>query len=822
MSGERHGDGEGDLHTEAIERRLTAALHEVVGGERAPDVLAAVLARRASGDRPAADHEFAASAPRRRAVVAAALVLLGTAVVVGTLWTARSQTDAGDRAAPRGATPGDSAPPQGPSPIRELTDPAAIAALPADLTAIAARNLDDAAVAALIARCPALTDLRIHASTASRRADDPETPVSISDAALAAIAGLDRLRRLELVGTDRVRGPGLRQLPALPLLEDLTLASFDLDDEALAVLPRLPSLRRLDLHLNHGFGERGVAAIATCPGLRTLVLRGCSPLTPEWLAALGRLTALEDLDLSGIGTTWRGAATEQLARARQPELQMLIEQAGRNGSRLGVAAIAGWPKLRRIALADGHELESSIGMVLRTRCPALQEVVLAHCPRVDDTTVAELLGLRHLRKLDLSGCAKVTETSGDLLLLARQLREVVFEECEWLTLASAERLLASGKRVANHRQEPGYDRALAALVERFAAALAQPSYAMVRELGKLAVLPPDLEYLELRGLGDEAAVLLARRPGLRGVQFIAEAKGAALTDVGLRILAGIATIEAIELLGARGITAKGIAELAALPSLRQVRIVGVDLDDDALVQLARCGALTELELSGVRTFGDRGIQALAGCRTLRRLSLRTCAQLTSPMIARLAPLVALESLDLDGIQGIDDAALLALAPLTALRELRLEGAAVTAHGMPAVATMAALRVLHLGECRGLSTAALAHLPAGITELQIGGCAGLDRDAGRLLRDRLPGLVQLDVHGNSWLDDAALAAVLQLPKLESLAIFDCTALTAASLPALRTAPALLRLDAMRLPWLSRAEAARLETERPGLVVRDRGW
>src|SRR5262245_8635552 len=94
------GRGGRELRDAAWERSLEAGLREVVGGERAPDVTAAVRARHAAGE-VVTGGEAPPASPFRQRWLAAALLLLGAAVVVATLVGRR----AAERPAPASAAP---------------------------------------------------------------------------------------------------------------------------------------------------------------------------------------------------------------------------------------------------------------------------------------------------------------------------------------------------------------------------------------------------------------------------------------------------------------------------------------------------------------------------------------------------------------------------------------------------------------------------------------------------------------------------------------------------------------------------------------------
>lgn len=802
---------------EVMQRRLDWALREVAGGEQAPDVTAAVLARAARGD---VVDDGAVAPARARPWLAAALLMLGIGVVVAVFVAERQRS-------PAAPDPEVLVAPQGGEECIEVTQFEAIASLPRDARAVELRNLDDAAVKALVRRCPKLEHLRVFASTAYSRAGDPARAVSITDAALTDIGLLTDLRNLQLIGTNEVRGDGLRQLERLPMLMDLELSYFDLDDDALQVMPRLPSLQRLSLHANIGFGDRGLAAIANCPGLRQLVLTSCSQLHAGSLRQLGRLVHLRQLNLNGIGNSWRGLGQPD-ARLYEP-IERAKAEAERTGAGMRVAGLSDWPELTYLDLGGNHLLEPEVGQRLREGCPNLRMLELPDCPLIDDTTVAEVLGLRHLRRLDLSKCAKISEFSLPLLIAATQLQEIHLDDTPWLNLRQAEQLFASGKRVlATKTGDAAFNAGMAVLASRYEAALSQPRYERVASLAEIEALPADVTHVEVRDLGDAAAVALAKRPGLVGVRFCGDPGRLRLGDEAFAAFARMRSLAELDLRNVDGVHDSGLRQLQGLPQLHVLRLRGLNDADDSLTMLAalaslpKFAALEELDLMGTTTFVEQGLDAIVACKQLTRLSLRGCEQLRPQWIARLGALTGLESLDLIGVRGVDDDALDGLRPLTRLRTLLLANGSFTAAGLRAVDGMRALQSLALSDSRQLGTSALLHLPVTLTDLHLGGCSGMDASAGVLLRDRFPGLLRLDVAGDDWVDDAALGAILQLPRLESLVIRSCKNTTAKSFAAIVAARSLRRLDARLCGWLTEALAKQLEEKRPELQVTSKTW
>lgn len=812
MSGEPERD-------EVLERRLDWALGEAVGGERAPDVTTAVLARHAAG----VDVEVDAPGdPRARWWVVAALVVFGIGAVV-----AVSELERG------GSTPSFTDAPERAQPAQDLavvTTRDRIAELPVDARAVELRDLDDAAVATLVARCPRLQHLRIFASTAYRHTADPLPAVSITDAAIEHVAGLRDLRRLDLIGTDGVKGPGLSHLENLPLLSDLTLSHFDLGDAALQFLPRLPSLRGLDLTLNHGFGSpseagtgsAGVAAIARCPGLQRLTMHACSQVHADALRHLSALRGLVELDLGG-GQSSRGFAGPAHAALARDIREMVSIAREQFGAGVRDEVVADWPKLRVLRLGGSVLLTPALGKRLRELCPRLVTLDLSDCPGIDDATVSAVLGLTKLRVLDLSRCRGVTPAVMPGLR-SSLLAELTLDETSWLTLDHAEALFTSGKRVKSARQgDAAFEAGMQALALEYASRLAvRPE--QVHSLGDIEALPDDLaEFeVEVRGLGDDAARLLARRPDLRRVAFVRSEGRMPLSDAGLAALAKLSRLQSLELVGVDDVTGEGLRHLLACRELESLRCVGMKLDDAALALLPALPSLRRLDLTGVRTFGARGLAAVATCAGLRELVLVGCSQLEPEWLAGLGALTALTRLDLTRTGGVTDLALAGLRPLAELGELRLAEGAVTAIGAAAFAGMPKLTTLDLSDNAGLTTAALQHLPASLEVLALDRCLALDADAAAALRARAPGLRSLSLARADWLLDPGLAVILSLPRLEILNVSAATRPTKASLPALRAARALRVLDGSHCSWIDDDAVAELRAARPDLEVRRRVW
>ncbi len=142
---------------------------------------------------------------------------------------------------------------------------------------------------------------------------------AVTDAGLLHIRGLSQLQHLELRGT-RILGAGLQHLPMS--LESLDLTDTNVSEEAISRLPRLPSLRTMDLN-RLALGDAVAEILGRFPELRHLELDG-TRITDDGLKRLLELNpALERLELRGTVTSVEAAAElikthSQLTIVREP------------------------------------------------------------------------------------------------------------------------------------------------------------------------------------------------------------------------------------------------------------------------------------------------------------------------------------------------------------------------------------------------------------------------------------------------------------------------------------------------------------------------
>src|SRR5262249_41943934 len=260
----------------------------------------------------------------------------------------------------------------------------------ADTRAVLGTDLDDDAAAALL-RLRDLRELEIRYPYAmvlglGLKTTPPKDPRCITGKSFDVFAQLTKLQSLRLrgaYGLDETcvtggSGPGpeaivaatLGQLERLPVLEDLALSHLDLPAYALAALPRLRSLRRLDLTANYGVDGDSIGALLQCTSLQSLSLHACMKLPGIAIARLAGLPALEELDVGDLdGINWRSApdlggnnadAGEKARHERMAkELRVATERRRKAEPDLGVTddALRGLshaPKLRVLDIAQAR------------------------------------------------------------------------------------------------------------------------------------------------------------------------------------------------------------------------------------------------------------------------------------------------------------------------------------------------------------------------------------------------------------------------------------------------------------------------------------
>lgn len=481
--------------------RLDWALGETLGRESPPDLAAATVERWRRGEASA----LPANGPRSTSWRTSIGWLLAAAVVFAFAWLAQPETTDGREALVQD-------PATGTERMPTVTSRAEVDALPEGSLGVVGVGLDDDAVRGLV-RLRRLRWLELRYPEAltlglGLKTPPPENPACVTGAAFEILGSLSQLRTLRLVGawgltesfppdaTSRaaIAQSTIGQFERLPLLRELALSSFDVPAWALEPLPRLPSLRELDLSANYGVDADAVAILVRCERLERLDLHACMTLEGAAIAKLAGLPALADLDVGDLdGLGWRSGIRPFLGPvAKQSEQEAHAAFGARvvGVTDMALAGLANAKSLRRLRMtqprctmagmkhldtfpllvdldvfgfgsepARPDELADFLPQLeklaacgafgdafcraLRAKQTKLRSLELPACYAITDAGLAELLAIPTLRDLDVRQSRGLTAAAMPLLERAVHLERLDLRHVDWVTKEHEQKLRAA-------------------------------------------------------------------------------------------------------------------------------------------------------------------------------------------------------------------------------------------------------------------------------------------------------------------------------------------------------------------------------------------
>jgi Leucine-rich repeat (LRR) protein len=213
---------------------------------------------------------------------------------------------------------------------------------------------------------------------------------------------------------------------------------------------------------------------------------------------------------------------------------------------------------------------------------------------------------------------------------------------------------------------------------------------------------------------------------------------------GLSSLGGLSALEELGFLGGESLSQADLAALASLRRLKVLSIMNSHLTDQGLTSICKLERLEQLRLDGTRV-SRNGLNQLSGLKSLRDLDVQ--------MWAEVQPTNVTEELTLD------------LSHLQGLKRLRLSGLALQEADMAFLPNLRHLEDVILGG-NSLPGTSLRYLK-GLPELVHLSADGLSRLTGEDLAP-LAGLAKLETLRLAGdIADAAVASVDGLPRLRGL-------------------------------------------------------
>ena len=253
------------------------------------------------------------------------------------------------------------------------------------------KRVSDEVIAALAAACPSLESLELGGCS------------HLTNDGLRALAAAPRLRarlrRLNLRSCWQITDAGIGHLAGIRSSTTTTNPHLDGDNEDDIGLAALEVLVLQDCQKLSDAALRMLQEGGSLRTLRSLNLSFCASITDSGLRSLGRLTALESLNL---GLAYLAEASVNLASLDVSFCERVSDA--------GLGHIAGGLfSLRRLALAGCRRIsDEGLGQVAKTLLD-LDTLSVGQCVRIGDRSL-ELIAahLRQLRRIDLYGCPRLS------------------------------------------------------------------------------------------------------------------------------------------------------------------------------------------------------------------------------------------------------------------------------------------------------------------------------------------------------------------------------------------------------------------------------
>ena len=408
----------------------------------------------------------------------------------------------------------------------------------------------------------------------------------MTDTILGDVARVARVTALDLSGSKALTDEGLRHLARLPQLEHLDVSGTGITDRCLDILQELPALRTISL-AGTRVTDAGVAQLAHCERLENVNLQG----TPTGDGAIRALTGKQKLRWFASGNLVSDAGIPMLHdlpvfktwQGGEPAMALLSYSAAPNQLRLrGRFSDRGMRHVGGLDGLFGLDLDHA-GLAITSA--ALEPLVsLPHLGWLsvnakDDWMpyIAQMPRLRFLGAQDTQA-----GDDGFVSLSASMSIEYIWgRRCHNLRtrgfLALARMPALRGLSVSCLNVD---DAGVAAL----------PDFPMLRELMPIDV--PDagyrhigrcerLESLILMYCRDTADAATEHITGLSRLSYYFNSY-TAVTDRTPALLSGMQSLERITFDACHNLTNAGVAELARLPKLRELRVSGRGVSSDVI------------------------------------------------------------------------------------------------------------------------------------------------------------------------------------------------------------------------------------------------
>lgn len=255
---------------------------------------------------------------------------------------------------------------------------------------------------------------------------------------------------------------------------------------------------------------------------------------------------------------------------------------------------------------------------------------------------------------------------------------------------------------------------------------------------------------------------------LKSLEVLDLTGSSAMSDEGLKALSQLRALKYLRLRGP--FTDRGMAYLAALPSLKALWLDSSPLTDEGLRRLAQSRSLERIGGRWMKNITGRGLAHLKGMSQLKQVDM-AYARLRDADLAHFTALPHLDELSLPG--GFTDVGIDHLAHLDHLKRLRVNSYASSLLTDKTLATLGEMRTLETLEISG----------SGFTAEGIESLANLENLEVLILRSP----------GGDGVNNGSLKQLARLPKLRDLCVTSNGDVTMSGLNALNDLSALERLS-----------------------------
>eukprot|EP00803_Ostreobium_quekettii_P011034 evm.model.scf_1695.1 EVM.evm.TU.scf_1695.1 scf_1695:8479-10931(-) len=360
----------------------------------------------------------------------------------------------------------------------------------------------------------------------------------ITNSHISALAGLPKLRRLEL---------------KYGML--ITKTGVDL-------LGKFTGLAALKMCMCHRLSEGELWHLAALTGLRELSLRKF-PIAAGVLGFLGTMTSLTVLDLKRTHITDRQVGWLTCLQS----LRFLNLSGNSRVTDLGVRSLSALSALEGLDLSD-NERVTAIGLRTLMGLPTLTALSLESCNAVTNDALTSLVQCQSITSLNLANMLRVSRRGASVLSKLTSLVDLQLGAAKWATHARN----VSGTCWISWLRGVGL---CGAHLPLSCLALWDCTGISDSMVGRLAFLTSlkTLKMWNCQGIKDAGVVRLASLTGLVELWLA----GADVTDFGLGSLAMARSLTWLRLVCCPRITREGVGALAAMPRMQRLAVEGCGL-----------------------------------------------------------------------------------------------------------------------------------------------------------------------------------------------------------------------------------------------------